>query len=308
MPSPEIIDAVQLNFSEDGLLFMQIALGFIMFGIALELTLADFKRVLQSPKIALIGFTSQFLLLPALTALLIIIIKPMPSMALGLMLIACCPGGNISNYISHLSKGNTALSVSMTAIATLMAIILTPLNFALWSSLYKPAIPLLQEISLSPFDMAKTILLIIGIPLVVGLFIATKYPKVKAKIVKPIKVFSFLIFLAFVVGAIASNWDFILDYVYLVFILVGAHNLLALLTGYSFAKLFKLKEADSRTISVETGIQNGGLALILIFGFFDGLGGMAIVAAWWGIWDMLTGFGLGLVWSKFPPKDTATAT
>ena len=117
---------------------LNIALAIIMFGIALDIKVVDFKRLLKNPKIVLVGLLSQFILLPFLTFIAICIIKPYPSFALGMILIAACPGGNVSNFFSKMAKGNTALSVSLTAFATLLCLIMTPLNLQLWGSLYEP--------------------------------------------------------------------------------------------------------------------------------------------------------------------------
>lgn len=147
------IDNIHLNFNQENLWALNVCLALIMFGIALDLKVADFKRVAESPKASFVGLTSQFILLPFITWLLVMIIRPQPSIALGMMLVAACPGGNISNFLTHLSKGNTALSVSLTAIGTVLAIVMTPFNLQLWASLYPPTSILLKEIQLNAIDL-----------------------------------------------------------------------------------------------------------------------------------------------------------
>ncbi len=292
------MDEIQLNFSETSLQVLNYILGFIMFGVALDMSLADFKRVIKLPKAVLVGMFAQFLLLPAVTFAIILIIKPMPSIALGMILVAACPGGNISNYIVYLSKGNTALSVTMTAISTLAAIVMTPLNLSFWANQYEPTKALLQEVALSPVDMFLTIVILLGIPMLLGLFIAERYPEVANKLKKGMKIFSLVFFAIFILAALAGNFKHFLAYIGVIALIVIVHNLLALTIGYFLAALVGLKESERRAVSIEVGMQNSGLGLILIFGFFGGLGGMAIIAAWWGIWHLISGFTLSYYWRK----------
>ena len=294
----EEINLVRLNFSPESLLFLNISLGFITFGVALSLKVSHFQALLKAPKPVLVGILSQFLLLPAVTFLLIYVLDPLPGLALGMILIAACPGGTISNFLSSLVGGNTALSVSLTAVATLFAIFMTPLNFAFWGSMLPSAEGLLQDIQLDFGDMVKTVALLLGIPLAVGMWVAHSFPAFTQKIDGPIRILSIMIFVGFVVIAFANNFDFFLTYIQLIFLLVLAHNTVAFLLGYGVARLAKLNKPDYRAITVETGIQNSGLGLILIFNFFDGMGGMAIVAAWWGIWHIISGLGLTLFWRR----------
>ncbi len=294
----ETIDALQLNLNDDGLMVMNVSLAVIMFGVALELTIQDFRDIAKNPKSTLIGSFSQFLLLPFLTFVLVWLMEPAPSIALGMFMVAACPGGNISNFFSLLSKGNAALSVSLTAIATLLAIIMTPLNFTFWASLYAPTNAILQEISLDLFKVFEIIVLILGIPLILGMALRHFKEKLALKISPWIKGFGVVFFAGFVIVAFMSNFDNFMNYVQFVLLFVFIHNAVALTSGYGLGKLFKLPEADRRSISIETGIQNSGLGLLLIFNFFDGLGGMALIAAWWGIWHILAGMSLGWYWSK----------
>ncbi|MFW6096236.1 MAG: bile acid:sodium symporter family protein [Bacteroidota bacterium] len=296
----QVLDEVRLNFSPSGLFFLNVTLAFIMFGVALEIDLSHFKQIIKKPKSLLLGFISQFLLLPMVTFLFIWIIQPSPSVALGMLLVAACPGGNISNFISTLAKGNIALSVTMTAIATIASIFLTPFNFALWGGLYEKASDIIMPIVINPWDMLRTVVVLLGIPIIIGMSFAYKFPGLTNKIKRPIKLLSILIFAGFVIIAFANNYEYFIKYIHLIFLLVLAHNALALGTGFSISSLFKIPRWDRRSVTIETGIQNSGLALVLIFNpnLFDGLGGMAFVAAWWGIWHIVAGMILGGLWSK----------
>lgn len=293
----ESIDAIRLNLGGGGLLVMNISLAVIMFGVALELSVNDFKRLIKDPKSTLTGLFSQLVLLPALTFLLVLFFEPHPSLALGMFMVAACPGGNISNFFSLLARGNAALSVSMTAIVTLTAIIMTPFNFTLWASLYEPTNIILRDIHISLWEVFKIIGLILGIPLILGMTVRHYREKLADKIGYGIKTFGILFFAGFVLVAFAMNFEKFINYVHLVVILVFFHNAFALTAGYGLASLFNLSEKDRKSIAIETGIQNSGLGLLLIFNFFDGLGGMALVAAWWGIWHVITGLAIGWYWS-----------
>ncbi len=275
-------------------------LAFLMFAVALDIKVSDFKRVLEQPKAAIVGLTSQLLLLPLLSIAMVYVFAPASSIALGMMLIAACPGGNVSNYAVHLSKGNTALSILMTSITTVFAIVLTPLSFSIWTR----CIPVDSniEISVAPSQMFQTIFLLIFLPLALGMLSNHFLPKFTAKINRAVKALSMIIFVSFAVVAIYLKFDDLRNYVHWVFVIVLVHNALALMMGYWFARANKLPEYSARAISIETGIQNTGLALILIFNFFNGLGGMAIIAAWWGIWHLISGFLLATYWGKRAPQ------
>lgn len=294
----ESIDDVVLNFSPTSLQILNAVLAIVMFSIAIDLTPGDFKRLLRAPKSLLVGLLSQFIVLPVVTFVMLLIAQPRPSIALGLIVVAACPGGNISNFITHRAGGNSALSVSMTAIATVGAIILTPFNIALWGNLYEPTREILRSTSIDPLQVAITVGLMLVLPLVLGITLNVMRPDLTSKINRPLQWLSMAIFTAFIALALGANWDFFLQFVGAVFALVFIHNALALLSGYLTASIFRLSAFDRRAVTIETGIQNSGLGLVLIFAFFQGLGGMAVVAAAWGIWHAISGIALASVMSR----------
>lgn len=309
------LDSIRLNFNPDGLLVLNITLGIIMFGVALGIRLRGFKKIFMKPKNIIIGYLSQFLVLPLVTFILTIIFKDFitPGIALGMILVAACPGGNISNFISSLAKGNVELSVSMTALATISAVILTPFNFAFWGGLYVKITDhvasggLLKPLEIDTYQMFLSVFILLGIPLILGMLFAWKLPNITQKIMKPIQTISIIIFMSFVVIAFVKNLDYFMEYIKWVMVIVLIHNGLALLSGFSFASLFGIKRRDRRSITIETGIQNSGLALVLLFNtniFPDTLplGGMLFIAAWWGIWHMISGLSLSYFFSKVPLK------
>ncbi|WP_440122027.1 bile acid:sodium symporter family protein [Tenacibaculum sp. Ill] len=292
------IDNIKINFDTEALWMLNIALAIIMFGIALDIKINDFKRLINNPKILFVGLLSQFILLPFLTFVLVNIINPYPSFALGMMMIAACPGGNVSNFFSKMAKGNAALSVSLTAFSTIICLIMTPLNLQLWGSLYEPTNEILKSVSLNPFELFKLVLLILGIPIVLGMLVNHYHHEMAKKINKLLRPFSIFFFLLLIVIALYDNADVFKNYIHLVLFLVIFHNICAFVIGYAAAKSFKLNKKDCKTISMETGIQNGGLGLLLIFSFFDGLGGMALLAAFWGVWDIFSGMILATYWGR----------
>jgi BASS family bile acid:Na+ symporter len=284
------LEGVRINFDEGALLLLNISIAFIMFGVALGLRKENFTEVVRNPRGIFTGVISQFLLLPAITFLLVWLIRPLPGIALGMILVAACPGGNVSNFFSSISKGNVALSVSLTAIATLMATVMTPLNFEVWGSILPYTANMLRTISIGYMELFQTVVMILAIPLMLGIWFSIKFPKITKSIIKPIRWISMVILLAIIGLAFYNNLDLFLEYFHYLFFIVLFHNLAALLTGYFFSQSMKNKSEDVRSITIETGIQNSALGLIIIFTFFGGEGSMAIIAAWWGIWHIISGF------------------
>ncbi|PHR74038.1 MAG: symporter [Lutibacter sp.] len=294
----EQLDALKINFDESGLWALNITLAIIMFGVALGITTEDFKRLFKNPRILLTGVFSQFILFPALTFLLILAIEPAPSIALGMILVAACPGGNVSNFMTQMAGGNAALSVSLTAFATLVSLAMTPLNFQFWSNLYEPTATILKTVEMDPYKLVKLVILILGVPLILGMSFRHFKPKSAIKIMKYLKPFSIFIFLALIIIAFSQNLDIFTKYIHYVFYIVILHNIIGLVSGFYFAKIMRLDYQNQKTLSIETGIQNSGLGLLLVFAFFDGLGGMALLVAFWGIWDLVSGLLLAGYWAK----------
>jgi BASS family bile acid:Na+ symporter len=295
-----ILDNARIHFDSGSLWIMNLVLGLVMFGVALEISVKDFKPLWRKPRSLIIGLCSQLILLPAITYFLVILIKPLPSIALGMFMVAACPGGSVSNFISYLAKANTALSVSLTAVATLLAIFMTPLNFHFWSMLYPPSSNIIREISIAPDEMLKLVFLLLGIPLLLGMYVNYQKPVLAFKIAKSLKIVSLLFFIGLIGIALYNNRFIFMDYVLYIFWIVLIHNLIAFTTGFGVARIFKLPEEHIRSITIETGIQNSGLGLLLIFTFFEGLGGMALLAAFWGIWHLISGLLLASLWSLKP--------
>ena len=298
----EMLNSVTINFGTGGMTIVNIILAFVMFGVALGLKPKMLKEIINKPKSILVGVLLQWVALPAVTFAIAFILNPFitPMIALGMLLVASCPGGNMSNFLSSLSNGNTALSISLTAITTSLAPIVTPFNFFFWGSLYSHLIRIKNDIPqlMIPFmPMLEQILLLLGLPIVLGLLFAHFFPKATKVISKPLQVLSVLLFVGMVVVSFAQNFQIFIDNIFYVFFIVMVHNAAALATGYYGGQLFGLSEYNKRTLTIETGIQNSGLGLILLFNpvifppetWHGQYGGMLFLTAWWGIWHIISG-------------------
>lgn len=314
------LDAVNLNLGGGTGLIMSIVLALIMFGIALGIKSETLKNVFVHPKSILTGVVLQWFGLPLVTFLLIIAFNPIltPMVCLGMILVASCPGGNISNFMSSFSKGNVELSVSMTAVATVFAPLITPFNFWFWGNLYLKFASLRGTLTIPqleiPFsEIFKTVFIILGIPIVLGMLFAHYFPKATAKIKKPFSIFSIAVFIIMVLGMFIPNWQLFIHYIIFIFILVLVHNACAFGTGFFGATAMKLPLKDRRSITIEVGIQNSGLGLTLLLNpaIFKpeiwnnpatGIlyGGMLFVTAWWGIWHIISGLTLASLFRRKP--------
>ena len=298
----ETLNSVTINFGEGGMTIVNIILAFVMFGVALGIKPRTIKDIFKKPKSIITGAILQWFALPAITFAVALALSPVitPMIALGMILVASCPGGNISNFLSSLSKGNIVLSVSLTALTTAMAPIITPINFFFWGSMYSHFISIKSDIPMLviPFvPMLEQILLLLGLPIVLGLLFAHYFPTATKKIIKPSQIISVLLFVGMVVVSFAQNFQIFIDNIFYVFFIVMLHNGTALATGYFGGKAAGLPLNDTKSLTIETGIQNSGLGLILLFNphivppeiWHGHYGGMLFITAWWGIWHILSG-------------------
>ena len=301
------IDSIQVSLNAGGMNTINIILAFVMYGVALGIKPHIFVEVFKKPKSVLLGMLCQLILLPALTCLLAVLLTGWisPMMGLGMILVASCPGGNISNFMSSLAKANIELSVSLTAISTALAVILTPFNFWLWGSIYLHSAAVTAEIPtliIPLWDVFKTIFILLGVPLVLGILTSHFLPKVAEALKKPLQWLSIVIFVAMVILSFSSNIDAFLVSVKYIFIVVLIHNFLALTIGFTVGAIGKVPFRDRRTLTIETGIQNSGLGLALMLGtsLFAGFpphGGMLVITAWWGIWHIISGLTVATVFN-----------
>ena len=302
------VDDVVLSFTPGSLTLLNVVLGLIMLGIALDTAPSDFRVVARHPKPFVIAILAQLLLLPVVTFVLTLVLPVTASMAMGMILVACCPPGNISQVLTHRAGGNVALSVSMTAVGNLLYIVAMPLSIAFWGSLHPTASTVLRQVALDPIKMLLEIVLIIGLPFAVGLLVRAKLPRIAAKAHPFVKWFSLLALVGFIVVALVGNWSVFVSVLGIIVLVVTVHDAVALALGYGTAVVGGLGTRERKAMTFEVGIRNAGLGLGIVFAFFDGLGGMAIVAGWWGIWDIVAGLIVAGLWSRHTKRRTGSST
>lgn len=318
--SPEVtsaIDGINVSLNAGGMNTINIILAFVMFGVALGIKPKMFVEVFRKPKSVLLGMLCQLILLPLFTFLLALALGSSISwtMAIGMILVAACPGGNISNFMSSLSKANIELSVSLTAISTALAVFSTPFNFWLYGNLYVHFADVAGEIpqlSIPLWDVFKTIVILLGIPLTLGILTSHYLPKVADKLKKPFQWLSLIFFVAMVVLAFIGNIFAFLKCIKYIFLVVLIHNFLALAIGFSVGSAFKVPRKDRRTLTIETGIQNSGLGLVLllgtsIFAGFPAHGGTLVITAWWGIWHIISGLTVSFIFNRHDARKLKSA-
>jgi len=308
--SPEVtaaIDSISVTLNAGGMNTINIVLAFVMYGVALGIKPSMFIKVFSSPKSVLTGMTCQLILLPLFTFLLTLLLGKSISwtMAMGMILVASCPGGNISNFMSSLSMANVELSVCLSAISTALAVLMTPFNFWFYGNLYIRFAEVGAEIpslSIPLPEVLRTIFILLGVPLVLGILTAHYLPKVAKALKKPMQILSILFFIAMVILSFMGNLDAFVRCIKYIFLVVFIHNLMALGIGYYTSGLMHLPWKDRKTITIETGIQNSGLGLVLLLGTslfksFPPHGGMLVITAWWGVWHIVSGLAVSGIFS-----------
>lgn len=289
--------AGSFQMSPTALLALNAVLAFMMFGVSLGLRPADFAAVLRRPLAPATGLAAQFLLLPAITCLVTWWLAIEPGLALGMILVSCCPGGTFSNVMTWIGRGNVATSVSMTAISSLAAVVMTPLNFALYGGLNPHTRGMLQDIALPADNMILLVVLVLALPMLAGMAIGTRFPQFVRRSERFFRSASLLVFLLFVAVSFSKHWQTAVQIAGSVLLLVIAHNALAFLIGNVSGRLTRLPLADRRAITMEVGIQNSGLALAILFTFYASAGEMLVVAGFWGVWHLVSGLSLAGFWN-----------
>ncbi|WP_127792738.1 bile acid:sodium symporter family protein [Agromyces sp. LHK192] len=301
------VDDVIVSFAPGSMLILNVVLGLIMFGIALDTSVDDFKAVAKAPKAMAIALIAQIVLLPAVTFGLTLLLQVQGSIALGMILVACCPPGNISQVLTYRARGNVALSVSMTAVANVLYIFVLPLSLAFWGGLHPTGREFLEEVSLNGWQMMGEILLIIGLPFAVGFLLRARFPRFAAKVQPYARWISLIALVGFIVAALVGNWTVFVAVLGIVLSVVFLHDAVALGLGYASARIGGLPSRDRKALTFEVGIRNAGLGLGLVFTFFGGLGGMAVVAGWWGVWDIIAGLIVASLWAWRTKRADAAA-
>ncbi len=279
-------------------LILSAVLATMVFSVALELRVDDFRRVAQAPRLVLIGQIPQFVLLPLATWLATLALELPPSTEAAMILVACCPGGSLSNVVTHHGRGNTALRVITSAVAALLAPVLTPLNFT-WMVSSNPATAgWLRQLSIDASDIWWSLLALLAVPMVAGLLVAHHLPRLTARIRGPLGRFSLLMLLVFIVAGLFKERHLLNVQLLPLLLIVVLHNAAGLALGWLAASAFRVAERDRRAITIEGGMQNSGLALGIIALQFNADLGMVLIASLWGIWHIVSGMALATWWRR----------
>ncbi|AVN16737.1 bile acid:sodium symporter family protein [Acinetobacter pittii] len=264
-------------------------LGIIMLGMGMTMTVDDFKGVLQSPKAVLIGVVAQFVVMPGLAYVLCKLFNLPPEIAVGVILVGCCPGGTASNVITYMAKGNVALSVACTSVSTLLAPVLTPAIFYLLAS---------QWLKIDAASMFISILQVVLLPIVVGLILRTWLKRQVESYIQVMPLVSVIAIVAIVAAIIGGSKAAILQSGLLILAVVILHNGLGYLLGFTAARFFKLPYADSKAIAIEVGMQNSGLGVALAAVHFAASPITAVPNAIFSLWHNISGPALATYWAS----------
>lgn len=241
-------------------IILAVALIIVMLGMGLSLVIEDFKRILIQPKAILVGLVNQLLFLPIIGYFIATILKLPPEIAVGIMILAACPGGPTSNLISHLAKGDLALSVTLTAISSLITIFTIPfiINWSLLKFYEKG-----QVIQLDVIDTITKIMIIVVVPVAIGMFIRAYKTDFATKMARPVRIASGVVLALVIVGIVIKEKDNFVSYFQQAGIAALLLNVISMSVGYYSAKLLNISGKQARSISIESGIQNGTLAITI---------------------------------------------
>lgn len=264
-------------------------LGLVMFGMGLTLNLKDFKIVFSRPKDVIIGCLAQFTVMPLLAWLLTRLFSLDEALALGVVLVGCCPGGTASNVITYLAKGDLALSVGMTAVSTLLAPVLTPLLVWLLAG---------ETVDVDVVGMLLSILWVVILPIALGLLVKRFWPRATEQASAYLPALSTLAICLIVLIVIAANAHKLLDGGLVILLVVVLHNVCGLAAGYLIGTLLHLTPAKRRAISVEVGMQNSGLASSLATLHFAAYPLATIPGALFSVWHNISGAIVAKLYSR----------
>lgn len=285
---------------------LNIVLASMIFGIALDILWQDFKDILNMPKAIIAGLLAQFVALPAITTGLTLLLDLPAGIELGMILVASCPGGAISNFVTHLSKGNTALSISMTAAASSIATFMLPINLVFWSQINPDTANFMTSINFDRSALFFSLVWILGTPLFLGLLIRHKCPTLAKTLHKILKTTSILALFSFIIIAIYNNKEAFFSHFELIFTLVLIHNAIAFLLGFLAGKFANLSIRDIKATTIEVGMQNSSLAVVIVFTQFNGESGMALISAFWGTWHIASGLIIAFIFSRWNSNEAQT--
>lgn len=284
---------------------LMVVLAVMVYTVSLDLRLADFRYVARHPLAVGIGLAAQFVLLPAATWAITMALDLPAATEAAMMLVAACPGGALSNVITALGRGNLALSLSISATSSVLALALTPLNFTLMISANPQTAAWARAIDVDPLALVASLVLILALPMSAAMLTSRHAPGFAARARRPLAIFAGIALGAFIVLAIAAQWSLFLIELGRTLPVVIVHNGLGLLLGWLAALAASLPVADRRAVVIEGGMQNSGLALGIIAAQFDSNLAMVAVAGLWGVWHIVSGGTLAWIWRGRRPLPAA---
>ena len=295
----ETLDNFRLDLGGPSESILALSLALMIFAVALGLRPEHFRFFKDQPRIYIGGVLAQLIGLPVITLILCILLNPHPSVALGMIIVACCPGGSVSNLIALFARANTALSISLTATSSILAAVITPFAILFWSGLYGPTSDLLKQINVDTGTFIIQTLMILALPLMAGMGVVQLSPKLADRLKGPLAALGGLALLGIIISACIRYWDMFLLMGLGLLVLVIFHNALAFMLGYLTGVFTRADWPSKKALSIEVGIQNSGLALVILVTQLDGLGGAAAIAGLWGTWHIIAGMILvGVFWIK----------
>jgi len=300
----EALDGLRIVLDPMGQAGVALALMLVMFGVALGLRARDFSVLLAEPSLYVGGIVAQVVLLPLVTFGLVHLISPPPSIALGMIVVACCPGGSVSNLLTYLSRGDVAVSVALTATSSMLAALLTPASTLFWAQAYEPTATLLASLEVSPLLFIGQTTLLLAIPLAAGMILAARAPDVAERIRKRTTVAGAAVLGATIVYGIIYFYPILWPAAGLLVSITALHNTAAFATGAVAGLVLSRRSSARRALTFEVGIQNSGLALIILLSQLKGVGGAAAIAAVWGVWHLVAGGLLAIAYNYFDRKRT----
>jgi len=266
-------------------IILGVSLAIIMLGMGLSLVADDFKRIFLQPKAIIIGLVNQLIFLPIIAFILVLLIPLQPEIAVGVMILAACPGGPTSNLISHLAKADTALSVTLTAFSSFITILTIPfiINFSLEQFLNES-----NMIQLNILDTFQKILVIIIIPVTIGMIIRKHKESFALKMEKPVRIASAFILVIVIVGIILKEKDNLVESFQKAGFVIVCLNIIIMFVGYYSSKLFKISNKRALSVAIESGIQNGTMGITIAILMLHN-SSFAIVSAIYGVLMFFTG-------------------
>lgn len=284
------VDALRVELSPAFQLIMSISLVVMMFTVALGLKLKDFMDLRKEPWAVGGGVLAQVLGLPLLTLGLIFWLQPAPSVALGMIVVASCPGGNVSNALTLFARGDTAYSVSLTSISAVSAAVVTPISILFWANQYGPTSVLVDTLDVDPSIFLVQTAGLLALPLLAGMSLAHWKPEFASVLRRMLIPVAFTMLVGLILVGAFSNRDVLFSTEHSLIPLVMTHNALAFVLGGLAGFAMQLAGAKTRALTFEVGIQNAGLGLLLLLSQFGGVGGAVAVTALWGVWHITAGF------------------